>query len=107
MEDYRDDITRNLSSDPKECEKQLRYRIIDLYQRFQEIEEDTTTWECNTLFNLLNLLGKNEKTLDQAVWNALLLFLALFPAQEELFDKFDKSRKNLRIQNDGKKNINN
>ncbi len=103
MEDYRDDITRNLSSDPKECEEQLRYRITDLYHRFQEMEEDTTTWECNTLFSLLNLLGKNEKTLNQTVWNALLLFLALFPAQKELFDKFDTYRNNLRIQNDGKK----
>ncbi len=102
MEDYKEDVTRNLSTDPKVCEKQLRDRITDIYQRFQEKEEDRTTWECKTLFNLLDLLGRNEKALNEPVWNALLLFLALFPAMKEIFDKLDMYGNNLRIQNDEK-----
>ncbi len=86
MEDKDRESTRILSSDPKDLEKLLRDRLLDIYQKLTEINDDETMLEGKSLFNLLDLLGKGDKSLKQADWNSLLLFLALFPARNDIFD---------------------
>ncbi len=78
-----EDITRDLSPDPTRREQQLYDRILDASRRIKASREDPTAWEGKTYVRLMHLLKQGDERSSQAVWNAVLLVLALCAPEEQ------------------------
>ncbi len=91
------DITLNLSSDPIESEQQLYNRILAFFKTFKEEQKDSTIWEGKTYVKLMQLLRKNGNYYKHAIWNAIVLILALFSAWEGIIPSIGIDVKNLSL----------